>query len=199
MPRFLLETLDTKDENGNGKVDPGEDLDGDGRWDLQSEFVRQSYTDEISIDIQNAVFRREMGRRGLVLKLMNSIEAISEIGDPVPVSDPDALSKAIYGVAVWRNVDSKADFYSVTMSGFCNAYRISGPPENRVVEEKVVIQRFARPGDEFLQEEMEFRLIDDADTDGDGMADARYPIWRYKPRPAELKISDLDAVLRNAR
>jgi len=175
MPRFLLQT---------------EDKDGK---------VLETYTDEISVEIQNAVFRREMGRKGLNLKLMNSIEAISEIGDPVATADPDALLKAAYGVAVWRNVDPEADFLSVTMSGFCNAYRISGDPENRVVEEKVIIQKFARPGDEFLQEEMEFRLIDEADTDGDGKADTRYPFWQYQPKQVKLDVRDLESVLRNAR
>lgn len=175
MPRFLLQTESTTGE------------------------VLESYTDEISAEIQNAVFHREMGRRGQDLKLLNSIEAISEIGDPVAVNDPDALSKAVYGVAVWRNVDPKADFFSVTMSGFCNAYRISGPAATRLIEEKVIVQKFARPGDEFLQEELEFRLVDDADTDGDGKADTRYPIWKYLPRQTQLSVSDLDAVLRNTR
>ena len=175
MPRFVLQTEDKSGE------------------------VLETYLDEISGEIQNIVFHREMGRRGLNLKLMNSIEAISEIGEPVATDDPDALSKAVYGVAVWRNVDPVADFFSVTMSGFSNAYRISDTPDGRVIEEKVVVQKFARPGDQFLQEELEYRLIDEADTDGDGQMDTRYPAWQYRPRPVELDIRDLEAVLRNAR
>jgi hypothetical protein len=175
MPRFVLQT-----EDKSGKV-------------------LETYLDEISVEVQNIVFHREMGRRGLNLKLMNSIEAISEIGDPVPGDDPDALSKAVYGVAVWRNVDPHADFFSVTMSGFSNAYRISDTPDGRLLEEKVVVQKFARPGDQFLQEELEFRLIDEGDTDGDGKLDTRYPAWQYKPRQVQLEIRDLESVLRNAR
>ncbi len=175
MPRFLLET-----EDKNGKV-------------------LQAYTDEISVDIQNAVFQREMGRRGINLKLLNSIEAISEIGDPVPTSDPDPLLKAVYGVAVWRNVDPKADFFKVTMSGFSNAYRISGTAGQRIVEEKVIVQKFARPGDEYLQEESELRFIDEADTDGDRKIDTRYPNWTYRAKPVKLEIPEMDTVLRNAR
>lgn len=175
MPRFLLET---EDKDGN---------------------VQLAYTDEISVAIQNAVFEREMGRRGSSLKLLNSVEAISEIGDPVPNSDPDELLKALYGVAVWRNVDSKADFLKVTMSGFTNAYRISGSADNRIVEEKVIVQKFTRPGDEYLQEETELRFLDEADTDGDRKMDTRYPLWTYRAKPVKLNIRDMDTVLRNAR
>lgn len=175
MPRFLLET---EDRAGN---------------------VMESYVDEVNVLVQNAVFHREMGRRGLNVKLLNSVEALKEIGDPVPASDPDAHLKAFYGVAVWRNVNPKADFFKVTMSGFSNAYRISGPPDDRVVEEKVVVQKFARPGDEFYQEEDEYRFVDEADLDGDKKIDVRYPRWEYRPRSVKLNIPDLDAVLRNAR
>lgn len=175
MPRFLLETTEK---------------DG---------TVLQAYTDEISVAIQNAVFEREMGRKGVNLKLLNSVEAISEIGDPVPTSDPDALLKAVYGVAVWRNVDPKADFMTVTMSGFSNAYRISGSDGSRVVEEKVIVQKFSRPGDQFLQDEAELRFVDEEDTDGDRKIDVRYPIWQYRSKPVQLQIRELDTVLRNAR
>jgi len=175
MPRFLLETTEK---------------DG---------TVLQAYTDDISVEIQNAVFQREMGRRGSNLKLLNSIEAISEIGEPIASSDPDALLKAVYGVAVWRNVDPKADFMTVTMSGFSNAYRISGSDDERIVEEKVIVQKFARPGDQYLQDEAELRFIDEDDTDGDGKVDTRYPVWKYRAKPVQLKIRDLDTVLRNVR
>ena len=55
MPRFILKT---------------EDDDRD-----------ESYVDEINLEIQKAVFQREFGRRGLDLKLLNSVEAIAEIGE----------------------------------------------------------------------------------------------------------------------
>jgi hypothetical protein len=141
-----------------------------------------------------------MGRRGLNLKLFNSVEGLQEIGEPVAAGDPDALQKAVYGVAVWRNVDDKADFFTVYMSGFSNAYRISADAAgNKVVEEKVVIQKFKRPGDEFRQEELEYRIVDDADLDGDGSKETRYPLWQYRPRRFNAQIPDLDNVLRNIR
>lgn len=174
MPRFILKTEDNERE--------------------------QLYVDEINLNAQQAIFQREFGRRGLDLKMLNSVQAISEIGEPVPGDDKDALSKAAYGVAIWRNVDPKADFFSVIMSGFSNAYRISNDENgHRIIEEKVIVQRFARPGDEFNQHEQEFKFINDVDLDGDGRIDVRYPVWQYRVRDAELHIDNLDSVLRNAR
>ncbi|MEI7698324.1 MAG: hypothetical protein WCK86_00900 [Planctomycetia bacterium] len=174
MPRFLLQSQES---------------DG---------TIVSAWQDEVNVSIQNAVFNREMGRRGKTLKLLNSVEALQEIGEPVAAADQDALQKAFYGVAVWRNVDDQADYFSVTMSGFSNAYRISRDAAGQnVVEEKVIVQRFRRPGDEFLQEETEFRLVDDADTDGDGKADTRYPVWQYRPRKLTITTPNIDTVLRN--
>jgi hypothetical protein len=175
MPRFVLET---------------QDLDG---------APLEQYLDEVRPDIQQAIFEREMGRRGSDLKLASSIEAIAEIGEPVSSSDPQAIDKAIYGVAIWRNVDPAADFMAVYMSGFCNAYRISSDASGgQKLEEKVVVQRFARPGDEFLQEEMEFRFIDEFDLNADGKPE-RLPAWIYRPRSGKITVPDVDSVLRNAR
>ncbi|MFM7163761.1 MAG: hypothetical protein ACKO3T_00845 [Planctomycetaceae bacterium] len=174
MPRFLLQA---------------QELDGS---------VTASWQDEVSVAIQNAVFAREMGRRGRDLKLLNSVEALQEVGPPVAADDADALSKAFYGVAVWRNVDDKADYFTVSMSGFSNAYRISKDAQGQsVYEEKVIVQKFERPGDEFLQEEIEFRLVDQGDTDGDGKADVRYPLWQYRARQFATQIPNLDLILRN--
>jgi hypothetical protein len=193
MPRFVLRA-----ENKDGSL------------------VRE-WQDEISLTIQNAVFEREMGRRGQGKKLLNSVEALQEIGDPVPVNDPDALQKALYGVAVWRNVDDSADFFSVQMSGFTNAYRMVRSDDGKnQLQQKVIVQRFARPGDQYLQDEMEFRFIDegmvsvadlqiqpdlveDADPDGDGMVKVRYPAWIYVPRNTNVNVPAVDTVLRNLR
>jgi hypothetical protein len=189
--------------------DPSNTLDSDNSKPLQMpRFLLQadevdgtpvaSWQDEVNASIQNAVFFREMGRRGLNLKLFNSVEGLQEIGDPVPANDPDALQKAVYGVAVWRNVDDKADFFTVYMSGFSNAYRISaGADGQNIFEEKVIVQKFKRPGDEFKQEELEYQLINVADLDNDGQNETRYPLWQYRPRSFNTQIPKLDQVLRN--
>lgn len=157
---------------------------------LEDEGVMTRYEDEVNLQIQKAVFAREMGRKGENLKLLNSVEAIQEVSAPVsndPAVDPDPLAKAVYGVAVWRNIDPKTDFFSVRISGLTNAYRIHKDDSGQqAVAEKVVVQKFKRPGDEFLQDEAEFRF------DGN-------PRWEYQARPVQLNIPDLDRILRNAQ
>lgn len=176
MPRFLLVTSDS-----------GEQV---------------VYHDEVNLQVQEAVFRREMARRGTEDRILNSVSGIVELmaGDAVSVNDPDPLANAAYGVAIWRNVDPETDFFSVYMTGFSNAYRISQSPEGDVeVQEKVIHQKFARPGDQFLQDEQEFRLIDDEDVDGDGAPDLRFPRWEYRQRPATIDVPEFDSILRNAQ
>ena len=203
------ETDELRRKLADPNVDPSNTLDANVPVPLQlPRFILKTedndseevYVDEINLEIQKSVFQREFGRRGLALNMLNSVEAIAEIGEPVPSNDKDALSKAVYGVAVWRKVNPRADFFSVTMSGFSNAYRISTDVNgNHTVEEKVIVQRFARPGDEFEQEELEFRFVDDLDLDADGKIDVRFPHWQYQEREAKLNIKHMDEVLRNAK
>lgn len=157
---------------------------------LEDEGATEQYHDEVNLEIQKAVFQREMGRKSQNLKLLNAVEAIQEVSVPVSndsTLEPDPLSKAVYGVAVWRNIDPRTDFFSVRISGLTNAYRIQRDASGQqVVEEKIVIQKFERPGDEFLQEEKEFMLNGN-------------PRWEYQARPVQLNVPDLDKVLRNAK
>ena len=158
---------------------------------VDDQGAETEHLDELNLEIQQAVFMREFGRRGSSLKLHNSVEAIEEASDPVrtigPEADPNPLEKATYGVAVWRNVDPRTDYFTISMAGLTNAYRISSDASgNQIIETKVVQQRFARPGDEFLQDEQEFRV--------EGK-----PVWVYQPQNATLDVPDLNRVLRNAK
>lgn len=123
----------------------------------------QQYIDEVNPEVQRAVFLREFQNRTEGLQLLNSVEGITEVLDPVSILDEDPLSKAVYGVAIWRGVDPTTDYFTITMTGFSNAYRYwNKPGEAGVFEQKVIEQRFGRPGDEFRQTENEFRLIESA-------------------------------------
>ena len=135
IPRFTLRT----DDAGEQKV----------------------YVDEVNLQIQKRVFEREFQERAADLKLFNSVQAISEVTEAVSVHDPDPLSKALYGVAVWRNVDGDSDYFTVSMTGFSNAYRITTDGGEVVVEQKVIEQRFRRPGDRFARRESELRVLGD--------------------------------------
>lgn len=123
-----------------------------------------NYVDEVNLEIQRAVFQREFGEDSANLNLLNSVTGVQEIPPPVSALDPlvDPLKNALYGVAIWRNVDPDTDYFTVFMSGFSNAYRIDRPDADLIVERKVVEQRFGRPGDRYRQQESEFRFIDNA-------------------------------------
>lgn len=159
MPRFLLETTD------NG--------------------AEQVYVDELNHQIHKVVFRREFRGEAAGLKLLNSVEAISAVGSQVPADDPDPLKHALYGVAIWRNVDPETDFFRVVMSGFSNAYQITAADDSKIqVEDKCIVQEFARPGDAIDQTESEFRVKGD-------------PKWVYRVRDARFDIPGALPVLGN--
>ena len=151
MPRFVLQTTDV------------------------GSFHR--YPDEVNLEIQRAVFQREFRQGASQLPLLNSVQAITPVEGSVSQDDADPLKKALYGVAIWRNVDPDTDFFVVEMTGFSNAYRITKDDSGEVVEQKCIVQRFGRPGDRFDQHEREFRVIGD-------------PEWIYVRRQATLRNSD---------
>ena len=159
MPRFILKTTD--------------------------EGSRHDYVDEVNRQIQKAVFKREFRRDAANLQLLSSIEAISTVKSQVAADDPDALNKALYGVAIWRNVDPNTDFFNVEMYGFTNLYRLTATDDGKIqVEDKCIVQEFGRPGDNILQDEKEFRVKGD-------------PIWDYKAREDKFDLPDALSVLRN--
>ncbi|MCR9202634.1 MAG: hypothetical protein NXI04_28665 [Planctomycetaceae bacterium] len=142
----------------------------------------QTYSDEVSQQIRQSIFDREFKDRSPGTNLRSSIGAIVEADrdEWVSVDDPDPLSKAVYGVAVWRNVDQTTDYFTIQMHGFSNAYRIT--PEG-VVERKVIEQKFGRPGDEYNQDEAEFRVLGD-------------PSWKYVPTKSTIDVPDYAKILR---
>ncbi len=143
------------------------------------------YTDEVNLQVQQAIFEREFRQRASGLRLLNSVQAVMDVREPVSVDDPEPLTKASYGVAIWRGVDPNIDYFTVFMNGFSNAYKISmNDTGEEVVEHKVVEQKFGRPGDSFEQSEMEFRVLGD-------------PTWKYLPRAAKLTVPNRDSILRN--
>lgn len=159
MPRFILKTTD--------------------------EGSKHEYVDEVNRQIQKAVFKREFRRDAANLQLLSSIEAISTVKSQVAADDPDALNKALYGVAIWRCVDPNTDFFHVEMYGFTNLYRLTATDDGKIqVEDKCIVQEFGRPGDNILQDEKEFRVKGD-------------PIWIYRAREDKFDLPDALSVLRN--
>lgn len=124
------------------------------------------YHDVLLPEVQRAIAQREG------LNVRNSAQAIQEVP---PLAENPADQVVIEGVALWRNVDPKTDYLSVFMSGLSNAYRVGKGPEGKMmVERKTVVQKFWRPGDEFEQDEREFRV-------------QGKPDWIYRAEPWALK------------
>ncbi len=188
-------------------VQPQNTLDGAEGYPLQlPRFVlrtddsadRKEYIDEVNIEVQRAVFAREFQGRAADVRLLSSVDGITEVLEPVSVNDPDPLSQAAYGVAIWRGVDPKTDYFTITMSGFSNAYRYMTDPTTGegVFQHKVIEQRFGRPGDEFRQEESEFRQINGArlDKNGSVVVDMEGVLARFRiGQPSPAFVADLRA------
>lgn len=159
VPRFVLRTMD--------------------------EGSKQVYVDEVNPQIQAAVVKREFRGSASKLRLLSSVDAISAVEAQVAADDPDPLSKALYGVAIWRNVDPNTDFFRVEMHGFSNCYKLTVMDDGMLqVEDKCIIQDFGRPGDQFRQTETEFRVVGN-------------PKWIYKLRDSKFEIPDAISILGN--
>lgn len=158
VPRFVLQTTDEGSE--------------------------KRYIDEVNRQIQTAIFRREFRNDASGRRLINSADNIEEVGEPISFEDRNALRHAVYGVALWRNVDPETDFFKIEMKGFSNAYRLTRNDAGRtIIEDKIIVQKFARPGDHILQDEGEFRIIGE-------------PEWIYQARNVEFDLADSLTVLR---
>lgn len=80
----------------------------------------KTYKDVINADVQAAIIKRER------LNLLNSVQACKPI--PEAVAEDNVTAKGYDGVAIFRNVDPDADFYTIYMSGFSNGYKlVKGP------------------------------------------------------------------------
>lgn len=147
IPRFML--LTQRSENG----------------------ATRSYRDSIIPEALKVINKRESRYEG-----QPSLKHNVAISGPVPAVTPAGAAKenAVYGVAMWRDVDPQADYVSVAISGFSNAYIEKGGLTYR----KMILMKFKRPGDEFFQSEAEFDRID-ADDRNDSKS--YYPRWIYVP------------------
>lgn len=141
---------------------------------------REIYKDVILPEALAVIAKREF-RGGSTVKPKHSIQlASSPFPEAVPVDEGD--KNAIYGVAVFQDVDPETDFFEVYMSGFSNGY----VKKDGLTYRKTIHQKYKRPGDRFLQDEVEFNL------DGapqwiywpDDAADDKQPA---KKQPAEKK------------
>ena len=127
---------------------------------LYSHEYKKEYLDRVIPAAQAAVQRREDPG----VKLYNSVE-ITRVA--IPLSD-GRLSRSVWGVATWEDVDPRIDFFSVFVRGLTNAYQFEDPEgaykpgdapgTGRVYRFKNLQLNFWRPGDSVLEHEREIKF-----------------------------------------
>jgi hypothetical protein len=119
--------------------------------------VVKRHFDEIIPEAQKAIEEREKQ------KFLNTVQIVG----PLPaLAPPDAKKPEMrYGVAMWRGIDLETDFFSILMSGFSNGYELG---DNGLVNLKMLMQPYWRPGDKYDPNEAEIRQTGD-------------PEWVYRP------------------
>jgi hypothetical protein len=118
------------------------------------------FEDQVLPEALAVIARRER------LPLQSSVSAVQTVA---PAAEPGSPNEqVIYGVATFVDVDPEADRYTVFMTGFSNGVRkIDAPDGSKGIQNKTIVTKYWRPGDQFDQREPEIRL------DGD-------PRWDYR-------------------
>lgn len=127
---------------------------------LQAHDRQRAYQDRARPDVLNLIAEKERVTRGPLL------DSASMSRTPIPVSTPTA-DRRVWGVAVWDDVDPRADFISVFVHGLTNAYRWQPPEdgydpgdisEQDVVKSKALQINFWRGGDAIDLNDNEIQL-----------------------------------------
>jgi len=134
--------------------------------------IQNIYIETIVPEAQKIIQRRE-SRKPTDPVYKNSVEIV---GDLPEITPHDAKSEnALYGMLMWRGVDPKADYFTVFLTGFNSSYKkIKGPDGEELIVRRVIQQKYWRPGDQFDQNEKEFRHRED-------------PKWIDRPDEAPAK------------
>lgn len=123
----------------------------------------KSYDDTVIPQAVKVIQAREDG-----LPLRGAIDIIGV----VPPSTKSNVDDAVYGVAVFQDVDPKTDKFSVYVRGLSDGYQLVDPPKpaasakttqasaQKVSKFKTLRIDFTCPGDEFDKNEDEIHLVD---------------------------------------
>lgn len=125
----------------------------------------QVLQDVVMPEAVTAINRIESHRPGEPV-LKDTVSIIQPVPNP---TEPGQDGQWIYGVATWRGVDPDTDYFKVVLSGFSNGYeKVKNANGNDVLEHKVLVQKFARPGDRFDPNQAEFNF-------------SGKPVWEFDP------------------
>ena len=87
---------------------------------LQAHDLQKSFRDTVRPEVVGQIASKERVTRGV----LHDSASISRL--EIPVSTPNA-DRRVWGVAVWDNVDARADLISVFVHGLTNAYQWQPP------------------------------------------------------------------------
>ncbi|WP_339728066.1 hypothetical protein [uncultured Gimesia sp.] len=133
---------------------------------------QKSYPNQILPEAEAIINKRE--RR----QFKNAVDIIGELPPLTPADSKG--EQAIYGVCTWTGVDSSTDYFTLLFSGLSNGYKIvDGPDGKKLTRRKVLVQQYWRPGDEFGQQEREFRP-------------KGRPYWAYLSNDPEIAAKELN-------
>lgn len=108
------------------------------------------YPNQIIPEAELLINQRERGQ------FKNAVDIIGEL--PAETPKNSKKENAIYGVCLWTGVDPGTDYFTLLFSGLSNGYKnVEGSDGKPVTLRKVLVQQYWRPGDEFGQQEQEFR------------------------------------------
>ncbi len=117
---------------------------------LETRREQKEYLDRLIPVAMPVIARRETGGQ----PLYNSVE-ISRMSIPVGRDETDG----IWGVATWKDVDPRIDFFSILVQGLTNAFRIAETSDGgQVYQYKTLQLNFWRPGDTHNEHEREIRF-----------------------------------------
>jgi hypothetical protein len=99
-------------------------------------------------------------REDPTIKLLGAVNIMGVI----PASTKQGIDDAVFGVAIWDNVNPAADKFSVFVRGLSDGYKeeeVEGKKE-KVTKYKTIRIDFIRRGDQFQLKEREIQLLDPA-------------------------------------
>jgi hypothetical protein len=126
-------------------------------FELVTHDRRSVHRDQILPSVQEAI--RQVEDPQNYLKIKNSVTIAAE---PIPPSKPNAIPRAVTGVAIWDDVDPDSNNYSIFVAGLSNGWALTDPipPDTKpVVRRKTLQLNFKRLGDRYLQRSEEIRFV----------------------------------------
>ncbi len=121
------------------------------------ETPTHEYLGEIVPEALAAINQSER-RRASDPVFLDSVSIVQPLPQAIPAGSADV--EWIYGVAVWPNVDPETDYFKVVMRGFSNGYEQRQSDDGETVTwRKTLVQNFARRGDRFDPNQIEFEII----------------------------------------